>query len=585
MQNPVAAMRFAPSYLKRVLRERVLHEPWLYVQLDPLVRRYVSRKHRLRKISLPEVCRLRDQLDDLLNNRLTVLGKTLDFGNKIDWYADFEGGEWPRLPSYQYKQFCANDFSLPQYRKHGDIKRVWDLNNQHHFVQLAWAYKESHDPKFQNQLLSQFVDWISTFPYDYGIGWSQSMTVTHRAINWIICYNLGVFPQELHALLTGFLFYHGKYLSQNLSISYTGRNNNHIIGELAALHLIGLTLQKRDWTNNSLKMLLREINKQVYEDGVHYEQSSGYHRLVLEFLALVWYANGRRPELLTEVIFRMSKFLNDIAREDGTLPFLSDWDGASVWVLDKHRPTELLMLGRRSSASVAYPQGGYYILNGSPFRLIFDCGPVGMGAKRLVTHGHSDLLSFCLDVESEPFIVDPGSGTYSENRKIHDYFRSTCGHNTITVDGRDQCGLAGTWTLKRHPHAKVLFWKSTEDRDLVCGEHDGYQPITHRREIELVKRPTPFIRMYDDILGDGVHSYQSYLHLSPNVTAEISGTTVKLLSSKSHLQVAFEPTLTVREVTGLFAPDYGKLVEVPVLVFEGKSSVPTRIGWKYTPCS
>jgi uncharacterized heparinase superfamily protein len=277
----------------------------------------------------------------------------------------------------------------------------------------------------------------------------------------------------------------------------------------------------------------------------------------------------------------MASFLCDIAMGDGSLPFIGDWDGAKVWVTDHHRPVELYKLGRSSPTSIAYPDAGYYILKGKPFLVIFDCGPIGMGGKRLATHGHSDLLNFCLAVEGEPFIIDPGSGTYTEDKKIHDYFRSTSGHNTITIDGKDQCGLAGTWTLEKHPNAKLLFWETSENVDRVCGEHDGYKPIIHRREIQLIKKPVPVVKVYDHILGEGFHRYQCYLHLSPKITPQINNMEIKLRSLKQTLIIHFNPELSVRVAYGLFAPDYGRWIKSPVLILEGSSQLPAKITWDF----
>jgi uncharacterized heparinase superfamily protein len=516
-------------------------------------------------------------------NRLTILGRTVEFKDRVHWLADFRGGEWPDLPSYEYNRFYVQDFSLPQYREHGDVKRVWDLNKQHHLVDLARTYMESQDEKYQTLIVRQFLDWNERFPYMHGIGWNHPLIVAQRAINWILIYNLGAFPKEHERLLMTSLFYHGKYLTENLEISHSGYNSNHLIGNLAALYLIGLSLDKADWASKSLDMLLAEVKKQVYQDGVDYEQSSGYHRYVLEFLTLVWHANRGDLPVLSDVISRMSNFLNDISWGDGTLPFLSDWDGAKVWVDDCHQPVELYKLGRKSPTSVAYRGGGYYILKGSPFHVIFDCGPIGMAGKQLATHGHSDLLSLTIAVNGEPFIVDPGSGTYTESKEVHDYFRSTSAHNTIAVDGLDQCGLAGTWTLRKHPRATLVRWETSEELDTVCGEHDGYAPIVHRREINLQKKPRATLTVHDDIMGSGHHDYKCFFHLSPHISHEISTNTVHLVSthSKIRLTMSFERALVARESEGLFAPDYGQWISAPVLVFEGKSLLPAGMTWRY----
>lgn len=580
-RNPPAAFRFATNRFRRAIRTRLLENPWMYEQTNRYLQRRVSGSLVLQKILDPTIFGDSNEPCDAPVPELTILGKTIRVRDNVDWLADFEGGEWPNLLAHKYHQMLAHDFSLTEYRKHGDIKRVWDLNKHSHFVDLAKAFRTSLDSKYQTMIVNQFLDWNHRFPYMHGIGWQQPLIVAQRSINWIICYTLDAFPESLRTTLATSLFYHGKYLTENLEMSYTGNNSNHLIGDLTALHLIGLTLQKHDWARNSLKMLLNEVRRQVYEDGVDYEQSSGYHRYVLEFLTLVWYANKQQPDLLTDVVSRMSGFLNDIAWGDGALPFLSDWDGAKVWVRDHHRPVELYRLARRASGSMAYHNAGYYILGGGPFHVIFDCGPIGMGGKELATHGHSDLLSFTMSVEGEPIVTDPGSGTYTENKEIRNYLRSTSGHNTVTIDDRDQCGLVGTWAVQRQPRPTLIKWQVGEEEDIVSGEHDGYRPVVHRREIRLSKKPNATMRICDDILGDGVHSYQCRFHLDPSIVFDIDDAIVRLESRKSRLIMQFDPTLAARRDRGWFAPDYGKWVEAPVLVFEGRSSLPARIVWEF----
>jgi len=581
-RNPSAALRFAANRINRTIRVKLIETPWLYERIDRTRQQQLSRNLVLHKVLDPQVFELRhEEVDGLLRHELTVLGKTIVFPDKVNWLADFQGGEWPSLLAHQYNRLLARDFSMSEYRTHGDIKRVWDLNKQHHFVDLAIAFKESQDPKYQAEIVDQFLDWNERFPYMHGIGWQQPLIVAQRAINWIICYNLNAFPETVHIALAKSLFYHGKYMAENLEMSYTGNNSNHLIGDLAALNLIGLTLQKHDWARSSMKMLLDEIRKQIYPDGVDYEQSSGYHRYVLEFLTLVWHANKQQPPPLTDTISRMSNFLNDIAWEDDSLPFLSDWDGAKVWVSNHHRPVELYRFGRKSRESVAYRNAGYYALKGGPFHVVFDCGPIGMGGKQLATHGHSDLLSFTMGVKGHAFIVDPGSGTYTENQQVRNYLRSTAGHNTITVDNRDQCGLVGTWAVEKQPRHRLTTWHPGEDLDIVCGEHDGYFPIIHTREIQLFKRAAAELKIKDEILGSGNHSYQCYLHLSPEAQYDVSGTTVELAVRGTRLAMHFDPRLEVRIDKGWYSPDYGQWIEAPVLVFEGKSPLPARIEWRY----
>lgn len=518
---------------------------------------------------------------DLMKHKFTVLGRTLAFDAEIEWDADFKGGKWPILGQKDYSPFFDDDYSLPMYKEHGDVKRVWDFNKHIHFVDLAAQYCRTRNEAIDAEVCSQLRDWIEKHPYARGMGWYPPLIVAQRAISWIIAWNLGCFS-TLHDMLAKSLFLHGYDLRRRLEISNDGVNSNHLIGNLAALHLIGCTLNLEKWRDYALDLLLAEIEKQVLPDGVDYEQSSSYHRYVLEFLSLVWLADNRGPSRLTEKIRSMITFLNHITLPDHTLPLLSDQDGARVWVRDIYRPAELLSLVPTPAAtSRAFPDSGYYVMRYDNHVLVFDCGSIGMQGKRLSTHGHSDLLSFTLSLFGKPFIIDIGSGTYTESKEIHDYFRSTRGHNTLSVDGLDQCGLSRTWTFLRHPSYRVLEWRSSAVEDSVCGEHDGFSPVIHRRRIALSKGYEPEMRITDQILGSGTHDVVSRFHLHPSVRVESVDERKVALGFENvglEIQVLGEsrlPALTVGR--GMYSPDYGQIEETNVIELDLKGECPLTI--------
>jgi len=415
----------------------------------------------------------------------------------------------------------------------------------------------------------QLKDWIEKHPYPMGIGWSEPLIVAHRAISWIIAYNLGCLSKETKRLSSA-LFIHGYDLRNRLEISPTGWNSNHLIGELAALYLIGDSTGVEDWKRLALNMLRRELDKQV-PDEVHYEQSSSYHRYVLEFISLVWLANQRGPKWLTDKISRMMGYLRTIALPDGTLPLLSDQDGAKVWVRDPYRPVELFSLAPSESppTSRGFHDSGYYVMRYDDHVLVFDCGSIGMKGKQLSTHGHSDLLSFVLSVFGRPFIVDIGSGTYTEDKELHDYFRSTAGHNTVTIDGRDQCGLSRTWTLKKHPRHWLIEWRTSDQENTVSGAHDGFYPLTHERKITMGKLKEPMVRIVDKVTGHGKHQAVARIHLHPEVVVEnFEKGWTQLRSGNVLLNVEVEdcsgsPFLRIRN--GLYSADYGQIQQTNIV--------------------
>jgi len=518
-------------------------------------------------------------VEDYLNRKFTVLGASVQFGKDIEWHVDFNGGSWPVRYAMNYNSLFRNDFSDPEYKVHGDIKRTWDFNKHLHFIDLAANYYNTGDKRCLREIEFELTDWIRKNPYLRGIGWSAQLIVAQRAISWILAYSLGAISEQLSELLARSLYLHGVYLSQNLEESSTGLNSNHLIGDLAGLFLIGRSLQQEAWTEIAMQKLLRELDAQVYDDGVHYEQSSGYHRYVEEFLFLVWLANGRSPDKLTQKLSQMSDFLRSIAWPDGSQPFFSDWDGAKVWVKDHHRPKELYALASGEAGRKAFPKGGYYVIQHGDHKLVFDCGPIGMGNKQLATHGHSDLLSFTLAVFGEPILVDPGSGSYTEHKDVHDYCRSTRGHNALVVDGRDQCGLAQTWAFHKHPSARVLEWSSSDLVDVVEGEHDGYAPIIHKRRIEFLKaRPTILVR--DQLEGSDHHRIERYFHFGPHVKVSLGGRTLIAQGKNAIVTVSSPDTASPKIEEGYYAYDYGVVTSAPVGCLVQEAMLPATIDTK-----
>jgi len=549
-------------------RSRVIHNALRDKLVTAIVAPFLYAKELRRILPAELLARNPSNVEGILEHEFKILGRALKF-EEIDWEADFNGGSWPKLRASQYSSFYADDFSTPAYRAHGDIKRAWELNKHLHFVDLAISFFHTRDDRLDDELCMQLKDWIEKHPYPLGIGWSEPLIVAHRAISWIIAYNLGCLSKETKRLSRS-LFIHGYDLTNRLEISSTGWNSNHLIGELAALHLIGGSIGVEGWKRLALDMLRRELEKQV-PDEAHYEQSSSYHRYVLEFVSLVWLANQQEPKWLTDKITRMTNYLRTIALADGILPLLSDQDGAKVWVRDPYRPVELFDLVSSESppTSRGFHDSGYYVMRYEDHVLVFDCGPIGMKGKQLSTHGHSDLLSYVLSVFGTPFIVDIGSGTYTEDKELHDYFRSTAGHNTITVDGKDQCGLSRTWTIKKHPRHWLIEWRTSDQEDTVSGAHDGFYPLTYERKVTLRKLKEPMVRIVDKVTGPGKHQAIARMHLHPEVVVESfdKGWT-QLRSGNVLLDVEVEdcsgsPFLRIRD--GLYSADYGQIQQTNVV--------------------
>ncbi len=72
----------------------------------------------------------------------------------------------------------------------------------------------------------------------------------------------------------------------NLEIRDDGVTTNHYLADIVGLLYLGLCLKEvgeaESWRTFAVRELAREMERQVLADGVHYESSLSYHRLVTE---------------------------------------------------------------------------------------------------------------------------------------------------------------------------------------------------------------------------------------------------------------------------------------------------------------
>jgi hypothetical protein len=150
-----------------------------------------------------------------------------------------------------------------------------------------------------------------------------------------------------------------------------------------------------------------------------------------------------------------------------------------------------------------------------------DGGPHGF--LSIAAHAHADALSVEVRYGGVDIFADPGTYCYHGDPPWRSYFRSTIGHNTVELAGRNQSAEGGPFLWIRHARASEI--DVTDDGEMAswAAEHDGYMsldpPAMHRRSVRLdrVKR---CIHIVDDIKG-GRHDLRLAFHCGPDVEAEL----------------------------------------------------------------
>ncbi len=505
------------------------------------------------------------EAEGILNGRIRAFGWTrFELKYPPNWLGDpATGGTWPL--SY----WAALDFRFQEGLD--DPRYVWELNRQHELVTLARAYVLTSDIRYAEAVWAGIRTWVEQNPPFHGINWTSALEIALRLISWAFAVDLiglaGAQDDDAKILALSVAL-QGRHLHDNLSV-YASSKNNHLIGEACGLLVAGAKFtflgEAERWAVRGRRILERELPLQVCGDGVSRELSVQYQSFIMEFglTALAAARSTDRPMSrgFREVIGRMASFLASICGEAETPPSIGDEDGGRVYDLggEQHRQAfraaacgalaagleslkprksrdlepAIWMMGPeaafggppstqagggspRDPRSVAFPEGGYYVLSRGEQHAVVDCGELGY--LSIAAHGHADCLSMSMAVGGRWLVVDPGTYCYHREREWRDHFRSTHVHNTVTVDGLSQSEMCGPFMWGRRARPQPRAWISSGLFDLFEGAHDGYIRscgVMHRRTIVLTRGGGWII--VDRLEGTGEHHVAASFQLDTDV--------------------------------------------------------------------
>ncbi len=558
---------------------------------------------------------------DLLGSGVRALGK------KLPWLDDFKTGR------HYPVQYCR-DIQYMELDKPTDVKVPWELSRCQHFTALGQAYWLTGDERYAEEYRAEIEDWIAVNPFAYSVNWACAMDVALRAINWIwgfyfMAGSRACADPAFRRLLLRSLFLHGEFVYQNLEKGDV--NGNHYLSDGAGLVFVGLffrhTPQGRRWLAQGKTIVFDEMLLQVSEDGVDYEQSTSYQRLVLELFQTSYLLLERHGEAVPDAqaarLARMLEFVAAYTKPDGLAPLIGDADDGRVQKLGSQRLNDhryLLSTGAAQCArpdlkaaagrfweesfwllgpagatafdslpgdapprSAAFPAGGFYVLRSPSAHVVIDCGEVGMRGRG--GHGHNDITSFELYLNGMNLVTDCGAYLYTASREWRNRFRSTAFHNVAQVDDAEFNRFIGPdalWQLIYDAHPVDLNWKTDGFGGYFCGGHDGYArlvpPVASKREIYLdPQRPRVAVR--DHLASAGPRGTTWRFHFDPSVTAELVGPDCRLQSAghEAWLLAADEQDSRVRRLErGWVSSGYGVRAETWVLVIPD-NKMPTSL--------
>ena len=597
--------------LRQMLRER----PSRFV-IDPASANDVRSEIASRWPDVPS--RAAADGDALVAGRFNLLGyQDLSFADGNDDNADwhFDPIHRKRMP----RRFWADVRFLDP--TNGDHKIIWELNRHQHFLRLGRAWWLTGDSRYRNAILSDVRSWLAANPPLVGANWASMLELGLRSLSWVaaIHFLLADLPLsdedaaddapwllDMCVALDRQL----RHVEQNLSLYFSP--NTHLTGEALALYVAGVALpefaRSAQWIDLGRRVLLAEATRQIADDGGHAERSTHYHRYTLDFYELALLTAERAGDIgavavFSEAVARLERFMRAVADDNNRVPQIGDDDGGMLWPLTDRDPRDVgdslalarLLLNReqpdqdiseevvwiawsgRTAALKAsrtgqpvkqtaappvnacvFPTTGYVVVRSrGGDHLVFDVGQHGFLNGG---HAHADALAITMAVAAQPFVIDPGTATYTMDRELRNRMRATASHNTLTLDGRPSATPAGPFNWATRADARLDVWRHTAGFAWAEAAHDGFAPAGHRRTVFYTEAGGCLV--IDEVMDDrptAPHTATVHWHFDPEWVIGCEG---------SHR--LFATHWTGR--TGWILTDHGDLS-----VFCGDTS--SRIGW------
>ena len=403
-------------------------------------------------------------------NTFVFLNKSHTFDQKIDWDYTGHGMLW----TYNLNYF---DFlNQPSFKKEEGIRLIYDYINQYKDIKTGY----------------------------------DSYPISLRNVFWIKFLSKHSIKNER---IDAFLYSQYKILQHNLEYHLLG---NHLLENAFSLLFGAYYFRDKPIYKKAYKLLKKELNEQILNDGGHFELSPMYHQVLLYRLLDCINVVGNNVWIKDDLSLFMShkaalmlSWLQNITLPSGNIPFLNDSTN------DIAPPSkELFEYAKRLKIgfqTLSLSDSGYRTFAGTNFKFIMDIG--GIMPKYQPGHAHADTFNFILEINEKPVFVDTGCSTY-EPDTIRNYERGTTAHNTVVSGGKNSSEVWASHRVGKRAKVKII----KDSHNQIVAQHDGYKElgIIHQRSFYQINDRT--IKIVDEVFGNSDLQGVAYWHVDREIS-------------------------------------------------------------------
>ncbi len=368
---------------------------------------------------------------------------------------------------------CVNKDLNWEFTPNGDEEWIFMLNRHDYLEKLIISYYVNEDERYLLKIKELIFNWIDKNKLGINKKTTRTIDTGIRCLSWIKCIihliNIDYLSDFEILKIIESIKQQIDYLKNNYTTKYVLSN----WGILQTTSIVVCCLWLDDFIDNknifnwALNELYKSIDIQIFDDGVHWEQSIMYHIEVLNsVITSIYYLKYFNIQLKSDFLRKiklMSEYL--IYCSDEKFFQVSQGDSDETDVRDvlvrasmlfnegtfKFRAYEKadlkssFLFGKNlilmyNSMNIVKPKylnksfedsGSIYLRSGwnetDSFTYIKN-GTLGS------SHGHSDLCHFSLNYGGKKFLVDSGRYTYVEEDFLREYLKSVNAHNVTKID-------------------------------------------------------------------------------------------------------------------------------------------------------
>lgn len=481
-------------------------------------------KRKIFKIIAP----IKINVSDKVNFLVPVLDFDADYLNRFDLDEIFDDEfEFINIKNKVLLDTAWNDKSL---------QHLWRYN-LHYFeylYKLGFHYlNDDKNSRYYEKYKELIINWIVNNPCPYGDGW-HPYTISLRISNWISTFQ--IFTDEIkndtnfRNQMIESIYIQSRYLKKNLEKDVLG---NHYFENIKATIIASIFLKEEQVKFEFIDELLEQLQEQISKDGMHFELSPMYHKIILEDLIKItlWLKNESVYLKLCHYIQKMIDVMYSFEEGLGKTPAFNDsTDGIS-------KEFESLLKTCKQGFNItpkytdSLDHSGYYILKSDQYKMIFDCGEIC--PSYLPAHGHCDALSYELSVKGTPVLVNSGTYQY-EGGQWRNYFRKTSAHNTVMIGDREQSEFWGSFRVANRIRDIKKSRFHYNGIKFISGAYKTYFGARHTRFIGEIDENV--LLVIDKVKSDAFEEARSYIHLTPEVEVSLNET-IKIKKDKISINI------------------------------------------------